>query len=140
MPFMKAVSVCKVMCLEKLSPAHIYVVQIACLFLLVQVARERLTQLLFEHNNAASLLVCDSPVLSLFAMGKLSGCVVDLGHDKTGNLQRNLDYCVTSGFLCQQDLLLKQFFDVSHAPETIIRLLLALAIRETLVITGEFGS
>ena len=54
------------------------------LCLTVQAEREQLTQLMFEHNNVAGFLLCDQAVLSLYAVGKLSGCVVDIGHTKTG--------------------------------------------------------
>ena len=50
----------------------------------VQSEREQLTQLVFEHNNVAGFFLCDQPLLSLYAVGRLSGCVVDYGHEKTG--------------------------------------------------------
>ena len=50
----------------------------------VQAEREQLTQLMFEQNNVAGFFLCDQAVLSLYAVGKLSGCVVDIGHTKTG--------------------------------------------------------
>lgn len=45
--------------------------------------REQLTQILFEQFNIDGLFVYDSAVLSLYAVGKFSGLVVDLGHGKT---------------------------------------------------------
>ena len=51
---------------------------------LVQTEREQLTQLVFEHNNVAGFFLCDQPLLSMYAVGRLSGCVVDYGHEKTG--------------------------------------------------------
>ena len=44
--------------------------------------RERLTQLAFERFNVTGLYIQDQASLALYAMGKLSGCVVDLGHGK----------------------------------------------------------
>ena len=46
--------------------------------------RERMTQLMFEEFNVAGLFMADQPVLSLYALGKLTGCVIDIGHGKTG--------------------------------------------------------
>lgn len=48
--------------------------------------REQLAQLAFEVFNVSGLFVCDEPVLALYAVGKLTGTVVDIGHDKTGQL------------------------------------------------------
>jgi hypothetical protein len=50
----------------------------------VQADRERLTQLFFEQFNVTSLFLCDQAVLSLYALGKTSGTVIDLGYDKVG--------------------------------------------------------
>ena len=50
----------------------------------VQVDRERLTQLFFEQFNVSALFLCDQAVLSLYALGKTSGTVIDLGHGKVG--------------------------------------------------------
>ena len=52
----------------------------------VQAEREKLTQLMFEEFNVAGLFLADQAVLSLYAIGKLSGLVVDMGHGKTGPL------------------------------------------------------
>ena len=46
--------------------------------------REQLAQLLFEHNNIAALHLADSAVLALYAVGKISGTAVDIGHTTTG--------------------------------------------------------
>lgn len=46
--------------------------------------REQMTQLMFEEFNVPGLFISDQAVLSLYALGKLTGCVVDLGHGKTG--------------------------------------------------------
>lgn len=43
-------------------------------------ARERLTQIMFEEFNVSGLFCAEQPVLSLYAVGKLTGCVVDVGH------------------------------------------------------------
>ena len=50
----------------------------------MQADREQLTQLLFEKFNLDGLFLCDAPVLALYALGKVNGCVVDVGHHKTG--------------------------------------------------------
>ena len=43
-----------------------------------------MTQLMFEQFNVASLFIADAPVLSMYALGKLSGLVVDIGAGKVG--------------------------------------------------------
>ena len=62
--------------------------------MLVQADREQLTQLAFEEFNMTGFFLCDQPVLSLYAVGKITGTVVDLGHSKTGMQQFKtpLDY------------------------------------------------
>ena len=42
-----------------------------------------MSQLLFEVFNIAGLFIQDAAVLSLFSVGRLTGCAVDLGHGKT---------------------------------------------------------
>ena len=49
-----------------------------------QADRERLTQLLFEQFNVAGLFIADAAVLSMYAVGKLSGLMVDVGAGKVG--------------------------------------------------------
>ena len=49
-----------------------------------QADQERLTQLFFEQFNVNALFLCDQAVLSLYALGKMSGTVIDLGHGKVG--------------------------------------------------------
>lgn len=49
-----------------------------------QADQERLTQLFFEQFNVNALFLCDQAVLSLYALGKTSGTVIDLGHGKVG--------------------------------------------------------
>jgi hypothetical protein len=46
--------------------------------------RERLCQLMFEVLNLAGYYAADQAVLSLYAIGRLSGTVVDIGYGKTG--------------------------------------------------------
>mmetsp|Transcript_30772 Transcript_30772/g.56002 ORF Transcript_30772/g.56002 Transcript_30772/m.56002 type:complete len:461 (-) Transcript_30772:236-1618(-) len=48
-----------------------------------RVTREMVTQLLFEIFNVQGLFIQDQATLSLFAVGKASGLVVDLGESKT---------------------------------------------------------
>ena len=43
--------------------------------------RERLASLVFERFNVSGLHVADAPVLALYSVGRLSGTVVDIGHD-----------------------------------------------------------
>jgi actin-related protein len=50
----------------------------------VQVDRERLTQLAFEQFSVAGLFLAEQSVLSLYSVGKTTGLVVDFGHGKTG--------------------------------------------------------
>ena len=49
-----------------------------------QADRERLVQLLFEQFNVAGVYIADAAVLSLYAVGKLSGLAVDVGAGKVG--------------------------------------------------------
>ncbi len=51
---------------------------------MMQADQERLAQLMFEEFNVAGLFMCTQPVLSAFALGKLTCLVTDIGHDKTG--------------------------------------------------------
>lgn len=44
--------------------------------------RETMTQLMFEVFNVTGLFCQDQAVLSLFALGRTNGLVVDIGHDK----------------------------------------------------------
>lgn len=52
----------------------------------VQADREQLTQLMFEEFNMTGFFLCDQPILSLYAVGKITGTVVDIGHAKTGKV------------------------------------------------------
>ncbi len=49
-----------------------------------QADRERLAQMLFERFNLNGLFLADQAVLNLYAVGKTTGLVVDLGHGKAG--------------------------------------------------------
>ena len=40
--------------------------------------------------------LCDQPVLSLYAAGKITGTVVDLGHSKTGVGTENAHHKMTA--------------------------------------------
>lgn len=42
--------------------------------------REQLAQLMFEGFNAMGIFLHDAAVCSLFAVGKLAGCSIDIGH------------------------------------------------------------
>uniref|UniRef100_A0A7N0USI6 Actin-related protein 7 n=1 Tax=Kalanchoe fedtschenkoi TaxID=63787 RepID=A0A7N0USI6_KALFE len=45
--------------------------------------RERLVQMMFETFNISGLYASEQAVLSLYAVGRISGCTVDIGHGKT---------------------------------------------------------
>lgn len=47
-----------------------------------RLTRERLTQLMFEQFNVSSYFTMDAAVASLYAIGKSSGIVVNMGHEK----------------------------------------------------------
>ncbi|MBA0680336.1 hypothetical protein Goari_012041, partial [Gossypium aridum] len=47
-----------------------------------QAVRERLVQLLFETFNVSGFYASEQAVLSLYAVGRISGCTVDIGHGK----------------------------------------------------------
>lgn len=47
-----------------------------------RLTRERLTQLMFEQFNVSSYFTTDAAVASLYAIGKSSGIVVNMGHEK----------------------------------------------------------
>ncbi|KAF9599760.1 hypothetical protein IFM89_001706 [Coptis chinensis] len=44
--------------------------------------RERLVQLMFETFNVSGFYASEQAVLSLYAVGRISGCTVDIGHGK----------------------------------------------------------
>jgi Actin len=46
--------------------------------------REQLAQLAFEVFNVSGLFFADQALLSLYAVGKSTGLVIDFGHTKTG--------------------------------------------------------
>ncbi|CAI5965983.1 unnamed protein product [Closterium sp. NIES-64] len=45
--------------------------------------REQAAQVLFESFSCSGFFAAEQPVLALYALGRLSGCCVDLGHGKT---------------------------------------------------------
>ncbi|CAM6095009.1 unnamed protein product [Calypogeia fissa] len=47
-----------------------------------KVARERMVQIMFESFNVAGLYAVEQAVLSLYAMGRITGVAVDIGHGK----------------------------------------------------------
>lgn len=49
-----------------------------------QLQRERIAQVMFETFNTAGLVFADEPTLSLYAVGKNTGTVIDIGHSKIG--------------------------------------------------------
>ena len=46
---------------------------------------------MFEEFNMTGFFLCDQPILSLYAVGKITGVVVDIGHAKTGKVALNTD-------------------------------------------------
>ncbi|MQM02948.1 hypothetical protein Taro_035719 [Colocasia esculenta] len=44
--------------------------------------REQLVQLMFENFNVSGFYASEQAVLSLYAVGRISGCTVDIGHGK----------------------------------------------------------
>ena len=60
-----------------------------------KIQREIMTQILFEKFNANGLYMADQPRLALASYGKVSGCVIDVGHDSISAA------CVTEGQLQQ---------------------------------------
>lgn len=44
--------------------------------------REQLVQLMFEKFNVSGFFAIEQAVLSLYALGRISGCTVDIGHGK----------------------------------------------------------
>ncbi|XVF28468.1 hypothetical protein REPUB_Repub15cG0031900 [Reevesia pubescens] len=48
----------------------------------LKVVREQLVQLLFETFNVLVFYATKQAVLSLYAVGRISGCTVDIGHGK----------------------------------------------------------
>lgn len=49
-----------------------------------QAIREQLVQLMFETFNVSGFYASEQAVLSLYAVGRISGCTVDIGHGKMG--------------------------------------------------------
>jgi actin-related protein 7 len=64
--------------------------------------RELLAQCMFEVFNLEGLYVQDSASLALCALGKLTGCVIDIGHGKVDVAT------VTDGQVCVRGRLLRQ--------------------------------
>lgn len=59
------------------------IVSLICIFL-EQAVREQLVQLMFEKFNISGFYASEQAVLSLYAVGRISGCTVDIGHGKMG--------------------------------------------------------
>ena len=51
---------------------------------ILQAIREQLVQLMFETFNVSGFYASEQAVLSLYAVGRISGCTVDIGHGKIG--------------------------------------------------------
>jgi Actin len=56
----------------------------------VQYLREQLVQLMFETFNVSGFYASEQAVLSLYAVGRISGCTIDIGHGKIGMLSMKL--------------------------------------------------
>lgn len=65
-----------------------------CIFIIVfQANKEQLVQLMFETFNISGFYASEQAVLSLYAVGRISGCTVDIGHGKIGiHIWRNGDF------------------------------------------------
>lgn len=91
---------------------------VPCSLLTPRRDREQLTQLLFEVFNCDGLYFQDQATLSLYATGKLTGCVVDVGHGKVDIAT------VTDGQVCEGNLGMRRghacmraaTFQSAHAP------------------------
>lgn len=46
-------------------------------------------QLMFEKFNVSGFYDSEQAVLSLYAVGRISGCTVDIGHGKIGNITKS---------------------------------------------------
>ena len=55
----------------------------------LQALREQLVQLMFEKFNVSGFYDSEQAVLSLYAVGRISGCTVDIGHGKIGNITKS---------------------------------------------------
>lgn len=67
----------------------------------LQALREQLVQLLFETFNVSGFYAAEQGVLSLYAVGRISGCTVDVGHGKIGLWMRQEELmlqCVSFSF------------------------------------------
>jgi actin-related protein 7 len=51
-----------------------------------KLARERMVQTMFETFNVGGLYAVEQAVLSLYAVGRITGVAVDIGHGKIGPL------------------------------------------------------
>jgi Actin len=74
----------------------------------VQYLREQLVQLMFETFNVSGLYASEQAVLSLYAVGRISGCTIDIGHGKIGMLSTKLQstmYC----FIYFEAIILTQY-------------------------------
>lgn len=64
-------------------------------FFYVQYLREQLVQLMFETFNVSGFYASEQAVLSLYAVGRISGCTIDIGHGKIGMLPMKLQYTIS---------------------------------------------
>jgi len=56
-----------------------------CIYIIAfQANKEQLVQLMFETFNISGFYASEQAVLSLYAVGRISGCTVDIGHGKIG--------------------------------------------------------
>lgn len=54
------------------------------IYYVFQANKEQLVQLMFETFNISGFYASEQAVLSLYAVGRISGCTVDIGHGKIG--------------------------------------------------------
>lgn len=107
-----------------------------------KVAREKMVQVMFETFNVTGLYAVEQAVLSLYSVGRISGCAVDIGHGKTdiapvweGAVQHN---CVKRMELGGEDLtrLLLQEFEQQNV-ERKLDIATAEMLKETVATVAE---
>lgn len=63
--------------------SYIFSLTEVCIYIF-QANKEQLVQLMFETFNISGFYASEQAVLSLYAVGRISGCTVDIGHGKIG--------------------------------------------------------
>lgn len=50
---------------------------------------ERITQIFFESFNVPGIYIAPQPLLALYGCGSVSGIIVDIGYETTGDFRRS---------------------------------------------------